>query len=89
MNVIAVDRPPYHNNLPRITSDIDDLLKTIPNLETTVFGGNININLLLPDNSERAFVEVMFSSILTSTSQVLQEQQKTVQPLLIIPCQID
>ena len=62
MNIIAVYRPPYHNNLTRFTSDIDDILKSIPILETTVIGGDININLISPDNSERAFVEVMFSS---------------------------
>ena len=59
MNIIAVYRPPYHNNLTRFTSDIDDLLKSIPNLETTVIGGDTNIHLLSPDNSERAIVEVI------------------------------
>ena len=62
MNIIAVFCPPYHNDLTRFTSDIDDLITSIPDLETTVIGGDIKIKLLSPDNSERAFVEVMFSS---------------------------
>ena len=54
--------PPCHNILTSFTSDIDDPLKSIPNLETTVIGGDMNMNLLSPDNSERGFVEVMFNS---------------------------
>ena len=37
-------------------------MKSTQNLETTVIGGDININSISPDNSERAFGEVMFSS---------------------------
>ena len=62
MSIIAVYRPPYHNNITCFTACIYDLLKSIQNLETTVIGGDINTNLLSPDNSERAIVEVMFSS---------------------------
>ena len=67
LNIIAVYRPSYHNNLSRFISDIDDLLKCRMNLETTDNGRDKNINLLLSDNSERAFIEVMFSSSLTNT----------------------
>ena len=53
MNTIAVYSPPNHNDLSGFTSDTDDLLKSIPNLETTVIGGDMNINLLSLDNSEQ------------------------------------
>ena len=62
--VIVPYRPPYHNSLTRFTSDTDDILKSVPKLQTTVIGGDTNIHLLSPDNSKRAFVEVMFSSSL-------------------------
>ena len=57
VNVVAVYRPPYHNNLPRFTSVIYDILKSISNLETTVNGG-----LLSPDNSERSLNVLKYSS---------------------------
>ena len=73
INIIAVYRPPYHNSLTRFTSAIDDLLKSISNLETTVIGEDINTNLISPDNSERAFVEAMYTSSFDQHITVLQE----------------
>ena len=61
-NIIAVYRPSYHNDLIRFTSDNDDLLKSILIIETIVPNGDININLLTPDNNKRAFFEMIFSS---------------------------
>ena len=58
----TVYRPPYFNKLTRFTSDINDLLKSIPNLETSVIGRDTNINLLSPNNSERPMVAVTLGS---------------------------
>ena len=44
INRMAVYRPPPHKNLTRFSPEIDDLLKSISNLETAVFGGDIIIN---------------------------------------------
>ena len=60
--VIVPYRPPYHNSLTRFTSDTDDLLKSVPSLETTFISGDTSINFISTVKSERAFVEVMFSS---------------------------
>ena len=51
-NISAVYRTPYHIRPTRFTSDIDDLLTSIPNLKTTVSDGDINITLLSTDYSE-------------------------------------
>ena len=60
--LIAVYRLPYHKIRNQFTSDIDDLLKKNSNLETISIGGDLNLNLLSPDDSEWAFAVVLFSS---------------------------
>ena len=79
MNILALYRSPYHNNRTHFTSDIDDLLRSNPNLEMHLIGGDINKNLSYPDNSEQAFVEVISTSSFDQHITVLTRATETLQ----------
>jgi hypothetical protein len=62
VNLLAIYRPPAKRNIPEFTAQLDAMLSRLSDNELVFVCGDINIDMINPDNNENNFIETMRSN---------------------------